>query len=397
MARISLLAFIPFVLLTSACSNHVDTFSPPFSIGASALHPTLPIFNSALLASYVTPISVDAITELNEEQKNDFFRYFNKPINQNTAPNQRAYNYLSLVIDQLRYSDETLTAEQTLLQQSGNCLSLANLTKAIAKLANVDIAFHLMENNPAFGFQGNFLTKTDHIRAVLKGRTAGIGPHNASDTFNMTTNLRVDYFPTDHLRYIDGMSEELQTSLYFSNLAVDFILNKQYDSAFSHAAKALEVSLNNSSALNVIGIIHRRLGDQATAEKIYRYGAHHLRDKATFWRNYTTLLESQGRTQEAKSISNKVLALNSVDPWHWIRSGLDEYQQKNFIQAIEFYERALAIAPDLDRVHFHSAKAHLALGQKQQSEEHLEKAIEHAQKSSIRGRYKAKLYALKKN
>lgn len=391
MGKIWLLSLLPLLLLISACSTHIGSVGEPDSS-----QPTLPVFNTSLFPTLPNTIAPETVAELNRAQEKEFFKYFNNPSYQNIAPNLRAYNYLSLVLDQLTYSNETLTAEQTLSSRSGNCLSLANLTKAIAKLANVDIAFHLMDNDPVFDFQNSLLTRTNHIRAVLKGNIDPFISEDSFSQFSTITHLRIDYFPTKQLRYLDGMSNAMQTSLYFSNLAVEYITSERYPEAYAHAKAALKIAPSNSSALNTMGIIHARLGDQKTAEDIYLYGGQHLREKMTFHKNLTMLLESQGRHDEAQLLYEKTLTDNNIDPWHWIRLGLREHQQTNYTQAIKYFNQALTIVPYSDKIHFYKARTYFAKGEKKQAENHLKQAIQHAEKSSSRANYKEKLYALRK-
>jgi tetratricopeptide (TPR) repeat protein len=267
---------------------------------------------------------------------------------------------LSIIVDRFNYSDKTLTAEQSLNSMSGNCLSLAGLTTAFADLVGVNIKYHLLAENPVFNIEGDLLITSDHLRSVLTG------PWIQEDNlpWKSKRGIRIDYFPTTAMKYVDNIAKDEQSSMYFSNIAVESISIRDYDKAFAHAKRALDIYPQNKSALNSMGIIHRRRGDLTKAEEIYRFGANTTGNKTVFLRNLSVLLNSQFRFQEALSLKQEITQQGRENPWQWVASGRKGQGNGDFNVALSHYQRALSIAPDLHQINSHIAITNYAMGHK---------------------------------
>lgn len=381
MARLSLI--IAFLVALAGCAT------PPAPTPAASAH-SLPPINTELIDEQTAVIEPEALFKISAEHQQDFFDYFNDPVNQQTPEHERVANYLSIIMDRFVYEEKTLTAEQALMQMSGNCLSLANLTTAYARLANVPIRYHFLENNPVFIYADDLLIRSDHIRSVLSGNWQG----EESEAFQVRRDIRVDYFPTDGLQYVDDIPEALQYSMYYSNRAVELVAQQSYASAFAHAQKALSISRANASAYNTLGVLHRRLGDLAGAESIYQHAAKQFPDNPTFLRNLSLLLQQQERIDELANVQKKIAEIESRNPWQWLVAGRTEHQHGDYQAAISSYQKALDIAPHMHQVQLYLAMAYVQSEQPKLAEKHLQYAIESSSNQNTRMRYQRKLMAL---
>jgi tetratricopeptide (TPR) repeat protein len=351
---------------------------------------TLPIFSEALFDSNQTTISPEKITKLSPLQKQKFLNYFNDPLNSPTPGHERVANYLSIMLDRFIYSDKTLIAEQALNSMSGNCLSLAGLTTAFADLAEVDIQYHLLAENPVFNIEGDLLIRSDHLRSVLTG------PWLQEDNlpWKSKRGIRIDYFPTTGMKYVDNIAKNEQSSMFYSNIAVESIFIRDYDKAFAYAKRALDIDSQNKSALNSMGIIHRRRGDLTKAEEIYRFGASTTGDKTVFLRNLSILLNSQSRFKEALSLNKEISKQKRNNPWQWVNSGRKAQRDGDFHVALSHYQRALSIAPDLHQVHSYIGVTNYVMGHKSASRRYFQNAIDLASAEKDKASYQRKLNAL---
>jgi len=264
----------------------------------------LPLLNQSLFKT-VPVIAPEAVLYLDDKQRDKFFRFLNDPNFLATPRHERVATYIGLILDQFTFSDKTLTTQQSLSTKSGNCLSLTLLTTAYANLAGVKVTYQLLDRNPIYNIDNNnLLVTSDHLRAVLHSSV-----NQNEDGFWSTSRIRIDYFQTDGLSYVDNIDTGFQLSLFYSNLAVEKLSRRELDSAFSYAEKALSIHKSNSSALNTIGIVHRKRGDLAKAEEIFLHGAKHFDKAPTFLRNYTAVA---------------------------------------YNQAVSYYQRALLLAPDFN-------------------------------------------------
>jgi tetratricopeptide (TPR) repeat protein len=346
----------------------------------------LPAFNQRLFEP-PTVISDEDIFHLSQEQRADFFQFLNDPKFVSTPRHVRVATYMGLILDQFTFSDKTLTTRQSLASKSGNCLSLTVLTTAFAELAGVDVAYQLLDQNPIYSIDRGLLVTSDHLRAVLRSQPT------AGESFSSVSRVRIDYYQTDGLSYIDNISTNYQRSLFYSNLAVGNLFNDDIDSAYAYAARALDIYKSNASALVTMGIVHRKRGDLAKAEEIYLHGAKYFDKAPAFIGNYVALLNSQNRDVDLNQLVRVGSSKVQDHPWQWIRAGKKSFNSGDYDKAISFYEHALDLAPDLHQVYLLAGDASYANGNKKESRQYLVQALSVANQMSDRSEYKRKLEA----
>jgi tetratricopeptide (TPR) repeat protein len=328
---------------------------------------------------------------LREAQKRNFLEYFNDPAQQQTLPHERIYDYLLLTTSDFDFHSDTRTAVQALDSASGNCLSLAILTTALANLANVDAGYQLVDSTPVFERRGNVVSKGIHVRSILYDPTWQ--PEHENVALTKRPGIRFDYFPedTDRARLIGNLSAAAYVAMYYSNVAGEAIAAGDINSAYWYLRESLDLNPENAIALNMLAIVYRRAGDEMMAEQIYRYGIDVLPDNASFLRNYHFLLKSQGRNAEAKSIRQSLSRLDDSNPFNWVNAGRSALANGEYREAIKYLKQALSFAPYLHEAHALIAVAHLKMGDKKRGKRELKNALENANRESTRSLYQAKL------
>lgn len=352
-----------------------------------------PAFNESLFEASQEIVSVEEITALSDEVKTDFFNYYNKRELASYSDVHRVSSYIGLLMDQFTYSQKTYTAQETIDNLGGNCLSLTILTTAIARLAGVEVSYDLLNNNPTYALDQDMLVTSDHMRAVLNS-----GWKDANDTlFKVRGRITIDYFDTEGMMFAQNISPVYQLSLYYSNKAVDLMLNKRYVEAFAYANKATSIYPNNDSALNSIAILHSRLGDPETAESIYEYGlVEELNQAPVFYRNYAGMLRSQERMADIAKLEKLYSRVKENHPLEWIRAGKKAHREGKYELAIRHFNKALEITPELTGIHLLSARANLALGRLDEIDESLHQALDNAQTEGESMVYQRKLAKFRK-
>ncbi|MFQ3247764.1 MAG: tetratricopeptide (TPR) repeat protein [Arenicella sp.] len=381
MRRLGCFSTIVLLLLTGCISSPRDAQDV-----LTTSDRLLPAFNQRLFEP-PTVISDEEIFHLSQEQRADFFQFLNDPKFVSTPRHVRVATYMGLILDQFTFSDKTLTTRQSLASKSGNCLSLTVLTTAFAELAGVDVAYQLLDQNPIYSIDRGLLVTSDHLRAVLRSQPT------AGESFSSVSRVRIDYYQTDGLSYIDNISTNYQRSLFYSNLAVGNLFNDDIDSAYAYAARALDIYKSNASALVTMGIVHRKRGDLAKAEEIYLHGAKYFDKAPTFIGNYVALLNSQNRDVDLNQLVRVGSSKVQDHPWQWIRAGKKSFNSGDYDKAISFYEHALDLAPDLHQVYLLAGDASYANGNKKESRQYLVQALSVANQMSDRSEYKRKLEA----
>jgi tetratricopeptide (TPR) repeat protein len=337
------------------------------------------------------------ILALTEQQQAAFRAYLNNPHYQHEPMHQRVFNYLERLTDGFNYQGDTLTAADALASNSGNCLSLALMTTALAELAGVRISYQLLDDVPVFEFHGTVVEKGYHVRSILHDP---ILTDNVNETVTPAERdrfaLQVDYFPTEQQRFVANLTHDSFIAMYYRNLAADALSATIYSTAYWYLRESLQYAENNSQAINMLAVISRRTGDTQRAEELYRFGLAHADDKLTLLKNYRVLLSALNRAEEAERLQRQLNKLADTSPFHWLQLARESYDAGEYADAIHYYRRALALAPYMHEAYLGVAQAQYESGNNEAAVSSLQKALDNVFRPSTRKLYKAKLYALRR-
>ena len=202
------------------------------------------VFDSTPFGEPQDVIRVEDIYRLSPAQEADFLQYFNQPVMRNIPAHERVWLYLQEITMDFGYQGETFTAEEALRRASGNCLSLAVLTTALAKLAGVETGYQLVDSTPVFESYGSVVFKAQHVRTKL---LEPVSPQ-AGVFLLSRRGLLVDYFPQSNDRYVSNISEAEYNAMFYNNLAGEAIADEDYNRAFWLLQKSLELVPDNPVA-----------------------------------------------------------------------------------------------------------------------------------------------------
>lgn len=336
-------------------------------------------------------IAIEDIYRLSDEQQADFLNYFHDPALQDMPEHERVWKYLQDITTDFNYQGETFTAEEALRKSSGNCLSLAVLTTALAELAGIDTGYQLVDSTPVFESRGNIVYRAEHVRTMLY---RPLGAADAGTFLLRRGGLLVDYFPRAGSRFVSNLKESQYHAMFYNNLAGEAIAGENYDRAFWLLLKALELAPDNASSINAMAILYRRTGNLEKAEEIYQYGISNLEDRVSLLRNYRVLLEQQDREDEVKKINRALAQLDDPSPFDWIHAGHTAFSEGQFSEAVMLYKKAARIAPYLHESYAGMAKAYYMIGDRQRATREFEIALQHSKRLATRSMYEAKLLTL---
>ena len=382
----SFVVVLLMIISLAACSTtSVD--------GSGGQAPAL-TFERHLFGERPNIISASAVHELSDEQRLAFLLYLDDPDNEEEPAHRRVFAYLEAVTSSFGYLGETYTASEALESSAGNCLSLAILTTALARLADVEVGYELTDSFPVFESTGNLIKRGLHVRTILYDPT-----WVAKKGFLVFSRpgIRVDYFPSDSDRFIGNTNESAYFAMYFRNIAADAIQDQDLSKAYWFLLESLELSPNNPDSLNMLAIVFDRAGDTGKSEEIYRFGIQNSTRQVSLLRNYGIFLRRQGRPTEAEILDTKLAELDDPNPFDWIAAGQEAYNDGDFRRAKRFFKKSTKLAPYLHEGYFGLAKTHFRIGNLKTAEQALEQALSYANRSSTRSLYEAKLAALTEN
>lgn len=333
----------------------------------------------------------EALFQLEDRFVEHFKSYMSSPGNQQVPEHKRLSNYLDLYISDYDYLGKTFTANEALAAESGNCVSLAIVTAAFAKLTTLEISYQEVQTAPVFDRENGFETASSHV--VTRIYDPGFVPD--PNTIYMTRpHIIIDYFPTRDSWRGKKIKEEEFTSFYYRNIASDLLVAGQLDKAGWWAYTAFTLAPTSIKSINLLAVIYRRKGEENLAEEIYRNALIEAPDNLELYTNLRYLLNSQGRHKEVAEIESKMETLEEPSPFYWYDIGLRYLAQERYSRALVAFDKVIQKAPYLHFGYAGKGRALYQLGQKRAAKENLELALERTHKDKTEALYQAKLAAL---
>jgi hypothetical protein len=205
------------VLATALLSLTLFNGCSTARLPATVLAP-LPYSAALATAEAKVPTLADIFT-LSVEQQAEFLAYFTAPERQTIAAHERLYQFLERKISGFDYQGKNHTAAQAYALNSGNCMSFAVLTKALADIAGIDVKFQSIVSAPVYSIENDLMLSSDHVRTFLYDPAAlsSEGKH-----YQARSVIIVDYMPTSGYRMTGPrISNETFMAMFYRNLAAD--------------------------------------------------------------------------------------------------------------------------------------------------------------------------------
>ncbi|MDH5434915.1 MAG: hypothetical protein OEY19_13310 [Gammaproteobacteria bacterium] len=377
-----------FLSACSASYRQVDEYA-----GSSNAKPAreLKLLPEVHFGDPIDIIEPKQIFALSEKQKQEFLNFANHGKFKSEATNKIIYNYLKDKLSSFNFYSSTYTASKALALNEGNCLSLAIVTKSLADLLRVEIHYQLVNTPPVYQRKDNLVVSSQHIRTKLIETP---NSHNQITVF--ASNILIDYFPVKGTRMLRRVPEQEFISMYYQNMAAESILGGKLKPAYWYLVKSLELTKDNPITLNMLALIHERMGYDDYAEGIYLYGLENTHEKLNLLNNYHILLVHQNRHQEARKIATQLEQYQDNNPFKWINIADTAYNLKDYEKAILLYNKAKKMAPYLHEPYAGIARAKIQLGEYQDAQRHLESALENTYSDDFKNVYLSKYKLLTK-
>jgi len=377
------------VLMNAGCSG----FSAR-KADQQALLQRVPELNTQLFGTPRPVPQFDELTALSPEQKADFDRYFYSGVESRFEAHRRLMAYLERNLADTAFENRTLSASETIEAAAGNCMSLALVTTAYARLADIKIGWQISDTRPVYSSDGSVIYSANHIQTRLYHRDYD----QSTARFNLNRPyLLVDYYSDNPPRTGTELSEDEVIALVYQNLGVEALSAGRMDDAFWLLRAGLDYDPANANVYNALAVLHRRAGDAQTAEQLYRFALDEFGDRLIVLRNYRRLLLTQNRTKEAERIVDRIMVLPDPDPYPLLRLGDEAANDGQMNLALAHYRKASDLAPYLHEIYMKIAEVHVRNNDLDRAESALRQARDLARAQSDQHRYDAKLAALEKN
>ena len=371
------------VLMVSCSSVKTYQITSDFS--------TADLFNDSLMMPEIKPADFESVFTLSEAQKDAFKQELRKPRNRNRLDIEVIYQYLQDRLQHFNFYSKTLTAQQALEHNAGNCLTLALLTNALAQTTHVGVYFELAKTPPVFQRENGYLLSSQHIQTVIYEKKVG-GIFYSSKPLN----LKIDYYSTAGSRTLRRVNEEEFQAMYYSNVAAEALVENKSRIAYWHIKRALQIDSDNPIALNMLAVLYRQMGYDNYAENVFIHGLSLAKNQLELLSNYHQFLLEKERFSEAVKVAEVIEDYDDPDPFKWIDIADQALLDGHYQQAIKYFKKAKRQASYLHEPSAGLAKAYFFLGEQDKALKAMKQALENSHTNSVTALYQAKYEYLKK-
>jgi tetratricopeptide (TPR) repeat protein len=289
-------------------------------------------------------------------------------------------------------ADTTRNAAQAFAARAGNCLSLVIMTAAFAKHLKLPYSFQTVQADALYSRSADLTLASGHVNLVLARLS-----HRSHFQASKNDDLLVDFLPGDELRgqRARDLEEHTVVAMYLNNRAAEELANGRLDAAYHWARAAVLQDPGFVAALNTLAVVYLRRGHLPQAEAALRHLLTVDADNSAAWSNLALTLQRQGQTAQSEQALARLRSLQPVPPLFDFDRGREALNAGDYQLAKTLFARELRRQPYQPEVHFWAAVAHWRLGEPQQADEHLRKAVENSISLSSHALYAAKLAALR--
>ncbi len=383
------LVFCSLMSFLFACSTSVNTTSKKSDseIEKPQLLPQ-DSWHQSELDSLTSNLKFSDAIQLSKSQQSDFLDYFNHIDNREIEPHWRLYNYLERFVDKFDYLNETFTASEALAKESGNCMSLALVTTALANLVELEVGYQMINRAPLYYKQGNRVVISNHIRTKIYP-----APQEEDESYFYfgKRHLVIDYYKNQLDLPGRDVSNTEFSALYFNNKAADYYLQKDYRKAYQFSFASMSTYSNSAAHINTQALVLNKLGQKQRSLALFETANEFGFSDLNLMTNYRNLLIQNGFKDKADEIQKELIGVIDLNPYKWLDLGRDALKTSEYKLAMNYFKKAEKLAPYLDDVFLMQAKAAFLQGNKKLSKTLLTKALKAPVKANEVKLYEAKL------
>lgn len=285
----------------------------------------------------------------------------------------------------------TRNAAQAFAARAGNCLSLVIMTAAFAKELGLTVTYQSAYLEQSWSRSGNLLVVSGHVNLTL-ARNKGNW-----QSYGQTDDLTVDFLPPEEIRGLRTRRIEERTivAMFMNNRAAETLTAGRLDDAYGWARAAIRHDAGFLDAYNTLGVIYMRRGAYTEAARVFEHVLALEPERAQALSNFTDVLARLGRFEEAAAMRRRLAQVEPHPPYHHFNRGIAAMKRRDYQAARDLFARELDRGSTDHAVHYWLGLANLQLGDIDEARKHIGIALESNAGPGERGRYAAKLSALR--
>ena len=286
--------------------------------------------------------------------------------------------------------DLSLTAQETFSRHQGNCLSFSLLFVALAREANLDVIFQMVEIPPSFTAGGELVLLNNHINVLVSGVRSDV---------NVVREHIVDFNDAEYNGNYKThkVTDDYALSLYHGNVAVEALQSRNYREAFRQLKRGIEVSTDIAGLWVNLGVLYSKMKQFSMAESAYKHALTiDPRNKSALVNlvNVSTYLGKDGEAARYEQRVQRYLKSNPYYHQHQAQRALDS---QLLDEALREINRAIALKDDEHQFYHLRGLVHYQAGRIDIAQKSFRDAQRVARREDVRKTYARKLRALDGN
>jgi tetratricopeptide (TPR) repeat protein len=269
------------------------------------------------------------------------------------GPQRREFDYLTAV---------TTPAEQTYRQHSGNCLSLALMSLALADKFGLDAQLHEVPMIPLWERQGKFDLISGHVFVIVHATR-----FPDARTIDLAGDLVIDFDPTVRRAYSGRISSvpisrERGLAMFYNNRGAEAYVAGKLEEAYANYRQAAALEPAFYATWFNLSQLYVRIGQPGAAEAVLKYALEIDPKNYNGLQTMQSLLGKQGRDGEAALYAQRIAQLRDNDPYYHYMIGAERFANGDLRGAIGSFEHATSLGIGFVEIHEALRDAYRATG-----------------------------------
>lgn len=233
----------------------------------------------------------------------------------------------------------TYTADKTFIERKGNCLAYTNMFIALARQANLDARYQLVDTQPSWDVESGFLVRNNHVNVILqKVATAG-----AADS-NLTVDFNTFQPAPDTPKKV--VSDAYAESMYYGNLAIVRLHSSDINGAFAWIKRGILTEPSNIDLWNNLGAVYSIAGQPTLAQASYETAYRLDGTNKTAISGLAKSLRQQGQFELAEEYAELALKYQRRNPYYHYAVAEQAFLRDAFEEALTSVNRAIKLKRD---------------------------------------------------
>ena len=283
--------------------------------------------------------------------------------------------------------NRTYTAIETFQNRQGNCLSFSILFAALAREANLDVTFQMVDIPPSFRADGEMILLNNHINVLVKGVRSDVNHLRAYVVDFNSAEYNGNYGTRK-------VTDNYAIALYYSNVAVESMQAGNSKKAFRYLKKGIETDPAIAGLWVNLGALYSRHEHYNMAEQAYQQALSIQPSNKSALVNLANTLHYLGHEEESEYYLKKVAYYRDHNPYYHYYLAQTAYQENELQDAMDYLAKAIRLKREEHQFYFLRGLVHYKLKEYDLAAKDYRKARDTAEKAQLISGYTRKLQAL---